>query len=81
MTIVDKLFNPDKELPLKTSTYDTVSGQCGSSGMTFINILLRNEFVEVRQEKGLKFFHISYENMSAGNMPTSNRLERHACTM
>jgi hypothetical protein len=48
LAFVDKLFNPDKELPLTIRTYDTVSGQCGSGGMTFIHILLRKESVEVR---------------------------------
>jgi hypothetical protein len=74
-----KLFNPDKELLLTIRTYDTVSGQCGSVGLTFIHISLRTESVEARQEKGLKLFHISY--ISAGKMPTSNRLEVHACTV
>jgi hypothetical protein len=77
--IVDKLFNSDKELPVTVRTYDTVPGQCGGGGMTFIHISLRNDNVEARQEKSLNFFYISC--ISAGKMPTSNRLEGHACTV
>jgi len=77
--IVDKLFNPDKGLPLIIRTYDTVSGQCVSGGMTFIHISLRNGIVEARHEKSLKHYHISY--ISVGKMPTSNRLGGHACAV
>jgi hypothetical protein len=56
LAIVGKLFKPDKGLPLTIRTYHTVSGQCGSGGMTFLSYFVKKEVCGSAPGVGFKTF-------------------------